>query len=127
MADPSRRDRRLVAARPGCAALLWAILLLFALFYLAPLYVMLATSLKSVEEIRAGNLLALPQAPSLDAWVKAWSPGLRRRRLHRHRPLLLQLGQDGGPGGGDLDHHRRAQRLRADQMDVQGREPRSSR
>ncbi len=54
-------------------ALLWAILLLFALFYLAPLYVMLATSLKSVEEIRAGNLLALPQAPSLDAWFKAWS------------------------------------------------------
>ena len=54
-------------------ALLWAILLLFALFYLAPLYVMLATSLKSVEEIRAGNLLALPQDPSLDAWFKAWS------------------------------------------------------
>ena len=38
--------------------LLWAILILFALFYLAPLYVMIATSLKSVEEIRAGNLLA---------------------------------------------------------------------
>ena len=53
--------------------MLWAILLLFALFYLLPLYVMLATSLKSVEEIRAGNLLALPQDPSLDAWVKAWS------------------------------------------------------
>lgn len=54
-------------------ALLWAILLLFALFYLAPLYVMLATSLKSAEEIRAGNLLALPQDPSFDAWFKAWS------------------------------------------------------
>ena len=53
--------------------LLWAILILFALFYLAPLYVMVATSLKSVEEIRAGNLLALPQDPSLAAWAKAWS------------------------------------------------------
>jgi glucose/mannose transport system permease protein len=53
--------------------LLWAILILFALFYLAPLYVMIATSLKSVEEIRAGNLLALPVAPTFDAWAKAWS------------------------------------------------------
>jgi glucose/mannose transport system permease protein len=53
--------------------LLWVILLLFALFYLAPLYVMIATSLKSVDEIRAGNLLALPQDPSLAAWAKAWS------------------------------------------------------
>src|SRR4051812_21496043 len=65
-----------VAGEPGFSplrALLWAILLLFALFYLAPLYVMLATSLKSVEEIRAGNLLALPRDPSLAAWAKAWS------------------------------------------------------
>ncbi len=49
------------------------ILILFALFYLAPLYVMVATSLKSVEEIRTGNLLALPVAPSFAAWTKAWS------------------------------------------------------
>ena len=26
-----------------------------------------------VEEIRQGNLLALPEAPSFAAWVKAWS------------------------------------------------------
>ena len=72
MADPS-------AAVAGSSSqtllriLLWAILILFALFYLAPLYVMIATSLKSVEEIRAGNLLALPQDPSFAAWAKAWS------------------------------------------------------
>ena len=53
--------------------MLYLILIFFALFYLAPLYVMVATSLKSVEEIRQGNLLALPQDPSLAAWVKAWS------------------------------------------------------
>jgi glucose/mannose transport system permease protein len=72
MADPTAA----VAGDSGQSwlrALLWAILLLFALFYLAPLYVMLATSLKSVEEIRTGNLLALPVAPSFDAWAKAWS------------------------------------------------------
>jgi glucose/mannose transport system permease protein len=52
---------------------LYLILLFFALFYLSPLYVMIVTSLKSVEEIRQGNLLALPDAPSLAAWAKAWS------------------------------------------------------
>jgi glucose/mannose transport system permease protein len=72
MADPSAA----VAGTAGTSwprVLLWAILILFALFYLAPLYVMIATSLKSVEEIRAGNLLALPVAPTFDAWAKAWS------------------------------------------------------
>ena len=72
MADPSAA----VAGTEGTSwlrILLWAILILFALFYLAPLYVMVATSLKSVEEIRTGNLLALPLAPTFDAWVKAWS------------------------------------------------------
>jgi glucose/mannose transport system permease protein len=34
---------------------------------------MLITSLKSLDEIRAGNLLALPLAPSFEAWAKAWS------------------------------------------------------
>jgi glucose/mannose transport system permease protein len=72
MADPSAA----VAGDSGqnwLRYLLWAILLLFALFYLAPLYVMISTSLKSVEEIRTGNLLSLPQDPSLAAWAKAWS------------------------------------------------------
>ena len=59
--------------RPALRILLHLILLLFALFYVAPLYVMLVTSLKGIEEIRLGNLMALPQAPSLAAWAKAWS------------------------------------------------------
>ena len=72
MADPSAA----IAGNEGTSwlrVLLWVILILFALFYLAPLYVMVATSLKSVEEIRTGNLLALPLAPTFDAWIKAWS------------------------------------------------------
>lgn len=60
-------------SHPALRALLWALLLAFAAFYLAPLYVMVATSLKTVEEIRQGNLMALPVAPTLDAWSKAWS------------------------------------------------------
>jgi glucose/mannose transport system permease protein len=52
--------------------LVYALLIVFALYYLMPLFVLLVTSLKSLDEIRAGNLLALPAAPSLEAWAKAW-------------------------------------------------------
>ena len=53
--------------------ILWAALLVFAAYYLTPLYVMVSTSLKDMNEIRAGNLLSLPHSPSFDAWAKAWS------------------------------------------------------
>ena len=52
--------------------LLFFILGLFVLYYLLPLFVMVATSLKSLEEIRGGSLLSLPRNPSFDAWGKAW-------------------------------------------------------
>jgi glucose/mannose transport system permease protein len=51
---------------------LWSVLLLFAAFFLLPLYVMLATSLKDMEQVRTGHLLSLPTDPTLDAWAKAW-------------------------------------------------------
>ena len=51
---------------------LWSVLLLFAAFFLLPMYVMLTTSLKDMEQIRAGNLLSLPTAPGFAAWDKAW-------------------------------------------------------
>ena len=54
-------------------ALLYAVLLLAALFFLAPLYVMLSTSLKDAEQIRSGNLLSFPGSFSFDAWQVAWS------------------------------------------------------
>jgi len=44
-----------------------------ALFFLMPLYVMVVTSLKDMEEIRSGNLLYWPQQLSFYAWPKAWS------------------------------------------------------
>ena len=48
--------------------LLFIILGIFALYYLAPLYVMIITSLKSMEEIRQGNLMTLPGEIMFDAW-----------------------------------------------------------
>ena len=53
--------------------LIYLILLFFAFIYLAPLYVMFTTSLKDIEEIRSGNLMALPMDPTFYAWKKAWS------------------------------------------------------
>lgn len=47
-------------------------LLLAALYTLFPLFVMVITSFKSMEEIRAGNLFALPGQLRPDAWQKAW-------------------------------------------------------
>jgi glucose/mannose transport system permease protein len=49
------------------------VLVLAALFFLAPLYVMLATSLKDAEQIRSGNLLSLPSSVNFESWQLAWS------------------------------------------------------
>ncbi len=53
-------------------AAIYILLIFFALYALAPLYVMIVTSLKSLDEIRAGNLLSLPHSLTAEAWAKAW-------------------------------------------------------
>ena len=52
---------------------IYAFLLTAALFFLAPLYIMLVTSFKTMEEIRLGQLFALPMAATLEPWRAAWS------------------------------------------------------
>lgn len=52
--------------------LLYAGLLLAALVFLAPLYVMLVTSLKDAEDIRNNSLVSWPQVLRFEAWVLAW-------------------------------------------------------
>lgn len=51
---------------------IYALLLLFAVVFLLPLFVMLVTSFKSLDEIRDGNVLALPLAPTIAPWLAAW-------------------------------------------------------
>jgi len=53
--------------------LLYVLLGIFAVYYLMPLFVMVTTSLKSLEEIRTGSLVALPREVTFDAWKTAWS------------------------------------------------------
>lgn len=52
---------------------LFAVLGLFCLYYLTPFYVMTITSLKSLDEIRDGAFMGLPQSITFDAWGKAWN------------------------------------------------------
>ena len=51
---------------------LYTTLIVFAVFYLLPLFVMLVTSFKSLDEIRQGNMLALPLQWTIEPWLKAW-------------------------------------------------------
>lgn len=53
--------------------LLYAALVFFALVFAMPLYVMLVNSVKPLDEIRAGDLMAWPQAFTLQPWHDAWS------------------------------------------------------
>lgn len=61
--EPSARFWRLA---------IYTTLIVFAIFYLLPLFVMVVTSFKTLDEIRDGNMLQLPQAPTTEAWLKAW-------------------------------------------------------
>ena len=53
---------------------LYLILCLFAFMFLMPIYVMLVNSIKPLDEIRAGNLVALPWPPPLSRGCR---PGVR--------------------------------------------------
>jgi glucose/mannose transport system permease protein len=53
-------------------AVLYATLLIGAAFFLAPLYVMVVTSLKDAGEIRQNSLVSLPVSLNFDAWRLAW-------------------------------------------------------
>ncbi|MEM5385866.1 carbohydrate ABC transporter permease [Paraburkholderia phymatum] len=62
------RRKRFSPARLG----VYGFLIVAALFFLLPLYVMLVTSVKPMSEIRLGNLLALPMHFTLQPWGDAW-------------------------------------------------------
>ena len=65
-------DRRPTGFRAD-RIILYAVLLFLALLFLLPVYVMLSNSLKPLDEIRSGNLMALPIAWTIEPWLTAWS------------------------------------------------------
>ncbi len=65
-------DRRSTGFRAD-RIILYAVLLFLALMFLLPVYVMVANSVKPLDEIRSGNLMALPIAWTIEPWLTAWS------------------------------------------------------
>ena len=54
-------------------AILYGVLVIAAIYYLAPLVLMILTSFRSMDEIRLGQLIEWPKSFSLDAWAAAWN------------------------------------------------------
>ncbi len=53
--------------------IIYGTLVVAAVYYILPLYVMIVTSLKGMPEIRLGNIFAPPVQITFEPWVKAWS------------------------------------------------------
>ncbi len=69
--------------------LLWALLLALALFFLTPLYVMLTTSLKSMDAVRSGGLLSLPPSLDFSPWAKAWGAACTGMQCSGLKPYFI--------------------------------------
>ena len=68
--------------------LLYLLLCTFALYYMMPLFVMITTSLKNLEEIRTGSLMSLPREITLVAWSTAWSSACTGIQCEGLRPYF---------------------------------------
>jgi glucose/mannose transport system permease protein len=62
------KPKRFSPARLG----IYAFLVISALFFVIPLYVMIVTSFKEMSEIRLGYLFGLPQKFTIQPWIDAW-------------------------------------------------------
>jgi glucose/mannose transport system permease protein len=58
--------------RAASRVVIYGLLLIFAVVYLAPLIIMVLTSLKPLDEVTGGNMFYLPVHLTFDAWAKAW-------------------------------------------------------
>jgi glucose/mannose transport system permease protein len=54
-------------------ASLYLVLIVTAFAFILPIYVMVVNSLKPLEEIRSGDLMAMPIAWTVEPWIMAWS------------------------------------------------------
>ena len=53
-------------------AAIYAVLVVAAIYFLVPLVIMIFTSVKTMNDIRTGNLISFPREFTLDAWKAAW-------------------------------------------------------
>ncbi len=53
--------------------MIYGVLIVAAFYFLIPLIIMLFTSVKTMNDIRTGNLISFPRELTFDAWKAAWS------------------------------------------------------
>ncbi|MEJ0003674.1 MAG: carbohydrate ABC transporter permease [Pararobbsia sp.] len=70
-------------------AFIYAVLILFALYFVFPIYVMLSTSFKDLDALRTTNLLTPPSHPSFAPWVRAWSEACTGVRCEGMQPFFM--------------------------------------
>lgn len=68
---------------------IYSALLFLAAIYLMPLWVMVTTSLKSLDEIYGGSFIGLPKIITFEAWTKAWSEACIGSNCGGLRPYFL--------------------------------------
>ncbi len=64
--------KQIMKLRRGWDVVIILLMVIFAIYFLTPLYVMIVNSVKPLSEIRTGNMLALPKVFSMDSWKTAW-------------------------------------------------------
>ena len=72
------------------SALLYGVLFVFALYFIAPLYVMGVASFKSLDEIRQSSIIRLPQIWTLEGWQKAWSTACTGLTCQGIQPYFIE-------------------------------------
>ncbi len=70
-ADASGRKPRPWLSRRNIV--IYTSLVVLSVYYLLPIYVMIATSLKGMPEIRVGNIFSPPLEVTFEPWARAWS------------------------------------------------------
>lgn len=79
------KPKKLTIARVG----VYAFLVIAALFFLMPLWVMVVTSLKGLPEIRLGHLFNLPANVTFEPWLKAWDTACTGRDCNGLKPGFM--------------------------------------
>ena len=79
------KPRTLTLSRVG----VYVFLILAALFFLMPLWVMVVTSLKSMPEIQLRHIFQWPQQITFEPWLKAWDTACTGRDCNGLKPGFL--------------------------------------
>ena len=102
---------------------LYGTLIVVAVYYMVPLYVMIVTSLKGMPEIRVGNVFSAPLELTFEPWVKAWAEACTGLNCDGLVSGILEFRAHYRSLGHRIDSHSKRERLRTCELAVQGRQP----